>query len=150
MSVIEQYARVHIVTADGPLLESHGAAPVVLRYDSESDPRHVRVALPGTRPLEWVVERDLLEHGLTAPVDSGGIRVWPCGRVQAVVEFHSGQGHSVVVWPPNPEPRSVAQPGITLAKNVLSASPPIHAWMPNQPQATSARISAGRFDPIVP
>ena len=35
-------------------------------------------------------------------------------------------------------------------KNVCSASPPIHAWMPNQPQATSARISAGRFDPSVP
>ena len=39
---------------------------------------------------------------------------------------------------------------MTLAKNVLSASPPIHAWMPNQPHATIARISAGRFDPIVP
>ena len=39
---------------------------------------------------------------------------------------------------------------MTLAKNVLSASPPIQAWMPNQPQATIARISAGRFEPIVP
>jgi len=44
----------------------------------------------------------------------------------------------------------VLQPGTTLAKNVLSASPPIHAWMPNHPHATSARISAGRFDPSVP
>src|SRR5437867_11086583 len=35
-------------------------------------------------------------------------------------------------------------------KNVLSASPPIHAWMPTQPHATSARISAGTFDPKVP
>ncbi|GGQ71471.1 SsgA family sporulation/cell division regulator [Streptomyces althioticus] len=96
MSVIEQYARVHIVTDEDPLLESHGAVPVVLRYDPEHDPRHVRVDLPGSRPLEWVVDRDLLEHGLKAPVDSGGIRVWPCGRVQAVVEFHTGQGHSVV------------------------------------------------------
>ncbi|MFD8253581.1 SsgA family sporulation/cell division regulator [Streptomyces werraensis] len=96
MSVIEQYARVHIVTDEDPLLESHGAVPVVLRYDPEHDPRHVRVDLPGARPLEWVVDRDLLEHGLEAPVDSGGVRVWPCGRVQAVVEFHTGQGHSVV------------------------------------------------------
>ena len=83
MSVIEQYARVHIVTDEDPLLESHGAVPVVLRYDPERDPRNVRVDLPGTRPLGWVVDRDLLEHGLKAPVDSGGTRVccacpWCC------------------------------------------------------------------------
>src|ERR1041385_1675543 len=36
------------------------------------------------------------------------------------------------------------------AKKVLSASPPIHAWIPNQPQATIARISAGTFEPSVP
>src|SRR5437764_8994811 len=58
--------------------------------------------------------------------------------------------HSVVVCPPNPAPSSDGQPGMTLVKNVLSASPPIHAWMPNQPHATSARISAGTFDPSVP
>src|SRR5437660_93050 len=58
--------------------------------------------------------------------------------------------HSVVEWPPNPAPSSAGQPGITVLKNVLSASPPIHAWMPNQPHATSARISAGTFDPSVP
>ena len=58
--------------------------------------------------------------------------------------------HSVVVCPPNPAPSSDGQPGMTLVKNVLSASPPIQAWMPNQPHATSARISAGTLDPIVP
>ena len=60
------------------------------------------------------------------------------------------ESHSVVVWPPKPAPSSVGQPGTRLAKNVCSASPPIQAWMPNQPQATSARISAGRFEPSVP
>src|SRR5215471_8888755 len=58
--------------------------------------------------------------------------------------------HSVVVCPSNPAPRSVDHPGTMLAKRVLSASPPIHAWMPNQPHATSARRIAARFDPIVP
>lgn len=96
MSVVEQYARVHIVTDADPSLEDRGAVPVVLRYDPESDPRRVRVGLPGTVPREWAVERDLLERGLRAPVASGGIRVWPCGRVQAVVEFHAPQGVSVV------------------------------------------------------
>lgn len=60
------------------------------------------------------------------------------------------ESHSVVVWPEKPAPRSVGQPGITAAKNVCRASPPIHAWIPNHPHATSARISAGRFDPAVP
>src|SRR5438874_4710108 len=58
--------------------------------------------------------------------------------------------HSVPVCPPTPAPSSDGHPGTTLVKNVFSASPPIHAWMPNQPHATVARISAGRFDPIVP
>src|SRR5258705_5876075 len=58
--------------------------------------------------------------------------------------------HSVFVWPPKPAPRSVGQPGMIVLNIVCNASPPIHAWMPNQPHATSARISAGTFDPSVP
>src|SRR5262245_47116341 len=58
--------------------------------------------------------------------------------------------HSVVVCPPKPLPSSDGQPGMIVLKNVLSASPPIHAWMPNHPHATSARISAGTLDPKVP
>src|SRR5688572_1289677 len=60
------------------------------------------------------------------------------------------ESHSVGVCPPMGPPREVAQPGTKDPKNVCSACPPIHAWMPNQPQATRARISAGRFDPTVP
>jgi hypothetical protein len=96
MSVVEQYARAHIVTdADIPEDET---VPVVLRYDSEADPRSVRVGLPGTHAgtHEWTFSRSLLEQGLRAPAGSGEVRVWPCGRVQAVVEFHSAQGVSVV------------------------------------------------------
>ncbi|OIJ63825.1 SsgA family sporulation/cell division regulator [Streptomyces mangrovisoli] len=95
MSVVEQYARVHITTdtdLDAP--EDDAAVPVVLRYDPETDPRSVRVGLPG--PHEWTFSRTLLENGLRAPVGQGDVRVWPCGRVQAVVEFHSAQGVSVV------------------------------------------------------
>ena len=53
-------------------------------------------------------------------------------------------------WPSSPAPRSVGHPGTIVLKNVFTASPPIHAWMPNQPHATSARISAGTFDPNAP
>src|SRR5471032_2497222 len=58
--------------------------------------------------------------------------------------------HSVVVCPATPAPRHVAQPGKIVWNIVWSASPPIHVWMPNQPQATSARIKAGTFEPSVP
>jgi hypothetical protein len=92
MSVVEQYARAHIVS-DVDIAEDE-AIPVVLRYDPETDPRSVRIRLPGTP--EWTFSRALLEQGLRAPVGSGDVRVWPCGRVQAVVEFHSPQGVSVV------------------------------------------------------
>jgi hypothetical protein len=91
MSVVEQYARAHVVT-DAP--ETPDAVPVVLRYDPDADPRSVFIGLPG--PHEWAFSRDLLEKGLSAPAGTGAVRVWPCGRVQAVVEFHSPQGVEVV------------------------------------------------------
>lgn len=94
MTVVEQYARAHIVT--DVLEDDRGAVPVVLRYDPAEDPRCVHMALPGAAPREWAVARELLEQGLRAPVGADEIRVWPCGRVQAVVEFHTAQGVSVV------------------------------------------------------
>ncbi|MFI1167053.1 SsgA family sporulation/cell division regulator [Streptomyces sp. NPDC020801] len=92
MSVVEQYARAHIVTDHD--IQDDGAVPVVLRYDPQDDRDSVRVGLPGAH--EWTFSRSLLEQGLRAPTGTGEVRVWPCGRVQAVVEFHSAQGVSVV------------------------------------------------------
>ncbi|GAA3231042.1 SsgA family sporulation/cell division regulator [Streptomyces thermocoprophilus] len=93
MSVVEQYARAHIVT-DADIPEEGSAVPVVLRYDPDDNPRSIRVGLPGAH--ERTLSRTLLEQGLNAPVGSGEVRVWPCGRVQAVMEFHDAQGVSVV------------------------------------------------------
>jgi hypothetical protein len=92
MSVVEQYARAHIVTDEET--EDPGVVPVVLRYDPDNDPRSVRFGLPGSH--EWTFSRALLEQGLRAPAESGDVRVWPCGRVQAIVEFHSPGGVEVV------------------------------------------------------
>ncbi|MDN0193780.1 SsgA family sporulation/cell division regulator [Streptomyces sp. S.PNR 29] len=91
MAVVEQYARAHLLTDEA---DDDRAVPVRLRYDPEADPRSVRIGLPGLP--EWTCSRSLLEQGLRAPVGSGGVRVWPLGRVQAVVEFHSAQHVSVV------------------------------------------------------
>ncbi|MDT0437974.1 MULTISPECIES: SsgA family sporulation/cell division regulator [Streptomyces] len=95
MSVVEQYASARIVTdADAAAQADGGAVPVVLRYDPQADARAVRIGLPG--PHEWTFDRSLLEEGLRAPAGDGAVRVWPCGRVQAVVEFHSAGGVAVV------------------------------------------------------
>ncbi|MFD9331722.1 SsgA family sporulation/cell division regulator [Streptomyces sp. NPDC060065] len=95
MSAVEQYARAHIVTDSADTADDeHRAVPIALRYDPDADPRQVHVTLPG--PHEWVFARELLEQGLRAPVSNGDVRVWPCGRVQAVMEFHSTEGVAVV------------------------------------------------------
>src|SRR5688572_3435690 len=60
------------------------------------------------------------------------------------------ENHSVGVWPPTGPPRSVGQEGNMAAKKMCRACPPIQAWMPNHPQATMARMMAGRFEPTVP
>ncbi|WP_326753168.1 SsgA family sporulation/cell division regulator [Streptomyces hirsutus] len=97
MNVVEQYARAQIVTdADALQTMDRGAVPVRLSYDPGRDPRTVGVRLTGTPTRKWTLPRDLLEQGLRTPVGSGDVQVWPCGRVQTVVEFHSAQGVSVV------------------------------------------------------
>ncbi|MFJ9681066.1 SsgA family sporulation/cell division regulator [Streptomyces sp. NPDC101194] len=70
------------------------AVPVDLLYDADKDPRTVHVAFPGG--IDWSFSRDLLERGLLSPAERGGIRVWPCGRTQLVVEIRSKEGVEVV------------------------------------------------------
>ncbi|MFI9627076.1 SsgA family sporulation/cell division regulator [Streptomyces sp. NPDC052042] len=70
------------------------AVPVDLLYDADTDPRNVHVAFPGG--IDWSFDRDLLERGLSGPAERGGVRVWPCGRTQLVVERHSKEGVEVV------------------------------------------------------
>ena len=47
-------------------------------------------------------------------------------------------------------PGTPAHAGQAAASSVFSASPPIHVWMPNQPQATIARSIAGTLAPLTP
>ncbi|MFI8303976.1 SsgA family sporulation/cell division regulator [Streptomyces sp. NPDC085927] len=97
MNVVEQYARAQLVTdADASQALDRGTVPVRLVYDPERDPRTVWVRLTGTPTREWTLPRDLLEHGLRTPMGRGDVRVWPCGRVQTIVEFHSAQGVTMV------------------------------------------------------
>ena len=50
----------------------------------------------------------------------------------------------------SPTPPSCAQLSDIAASIRCTAMPPNSVWMPNQPQATSARISAGTFEPMMP
>ncbi|MEU1277428.1 SsgA family sporulation/cell division regulator [Streptomyces sp. NPDC005805] len=87
---VTEHARGRIVT-DAP---QHRAVRVSLRYDPVADPQSVCFAFPSGR--EWTFPRELLETGLKAPVRRGEVEVWPCGRVQTVVEFHTSDGVAVV------------------------------------------------------
>ncbi|MET9857142.1 SsgA family sporulation/cell division regulator [Streptomyces sp. NPDC006450] len=93
---VEERVRARVIT-DDPL---YRAIPVCLRF-VPAEPLAVRIVFPadlspeGT-DNEWVFPRALLEAGLQAPTGTGDVRVWPCGRVQAVVEFHSPEGVAVV------------------------------------------------------
>ncbi|MFI8261549.1 MULTISPECIES: SsgA family sporulation/cell division regulator [unclassified Streptomyces] len=85
------------VISDDPLFRK---IPVALRF-APAEPLAVRIVFPaGLSPEgtenEWVFPRALLEAGLQAPTGTGDVRVWPCGRVQAVVEFHSPEGVAVI------------------------------------------------------
>lgn len=58
------------------------------------------------------------------------------------------QSQSVHGWPPISD--AFAQPPKIFPSRVKMPTPPIQVWMPNQAQATAARISAGRLAPRSP
>ncbi|MFG2751915.1 SsgA family sporulation/cell division regulator [Streptomyces xanthophaeus] len=94
--LVEERVTARVIT-DDPLYRK---IPVSLRF-VPAEPLAVRIVFPadlspeGT-DNEWAFPRALLEAGLLAPTGTGDVRVWPCGRVQAVVEFHSPDGVAVI------------------------------------------------------
>lgn len=86
--VIQEHLRARLVT-DGP---EPRLVPVRLSCDTAA-PQTVRVHIPGA--AELTLGRDVLESGLRSPVTSGGLRLWPCGRAQLVVERHTPDGVAV-------------------------------------------------------
>ncbi|MER7518968.1 SsgA family sporulation/cell division regulator [Streptomyces sp. NPDC126499] len=87
---VEDHAKGRIIS-DAPLSRP---VPVALRFDPDFQPATVRFVFPGD--IEWSFPRALLETGLRAPARRGDIGVWPCGRVQTIVEFHTDDGVAVV------------------------------------------------------
>ncbi|MBP3077813.1 cell division protein [Streptomyces sp. 604F] len=97
-AAVEQRARGYIVT-DG---NDHFAVPVLLRYDPDAArgaERPVVLHFPGAgfASPDREVPRALLEAGLRTTCTEGGVRVWPCGRVQTVVEFHAPGEEPLVI-----------------------------------------------------
>ncbi|MER0446260.1 SsgA family sporulation/cell division regulator [Streptomyces sp. Edi4] len=93
---VEEHARARVVT-DAPL---SSPVPVALRYDPADASGAVCFAFPGGN--EWIFPRSLLESGLRAPASRGDVSVWPCGRAQTVLEFHSPDGVAVVQFDSSP------------------------------------------------
>ncbi|MEU3479090.1 SsgA family sporulation/cell division regulator [Streptomyces sp. NPDC033754] len=87
---VDDHAKGRIIS-DAPLSRP---VPVSLRFDADRSPETVRFGFPGD--IEWSFPRTLLETGLRTPTRRGDIGVWPCGRVQTVVEFHTDDGVAVV------------------------------------------------------
>lgn len=81
--MVQEHARARLIT-DAPDLPTVYAD---LRYEGADDPHTVHVSFPGGP--DWSFGRDLLESGLRAPVERDGIRIWPCGRAQLIVEEHT-------------------------------------------------------------
>ncbi|WP_432090985.1 SsgA family sporulation/cell division regulator [Streptomyces sp. NRRL F-5630] len=95
MTGIEQYVRVR-VCASGP--DEAETLPVLLRYDPATDPALVGLAFPGTEGAhDHVFARALLEEGLRSPAGTAGLRVWPCGRAQTVLELRRAAGPLLVL-----------------------------------------------------
>ncbi|AZK94520.1 SsgA family sporulation/cell division regulator [Streptomyces sp. SID5473] len=94
-TTVEDHVWGRIVT-DAP---QYRPVRVSMSYEPEGDPRAVRFAFPGG--TGWTFPREVLESGLRKPVRSGDVEVWPCGRAQAVVEFHSAEGVAVVQFDSN-------------------------------------------------
>ncbi|MFF7331264.1 SsgA family sporulation/cell division regulator [Streptomyces sp. NPDC090306] len=89
---VEQSARARLITAE----EQEIPVPATLRYTAE-DPLAVHVDFPPQASLDgdavsWTFARALLEDGLARPAGTGDVRIWPCGRALAVLEFHSPYG----------------------------------------------------------
>ncbi|MEV4972758.1 SsgA family sporulation/cell division regulator [Streptomyces scopuliridis] len=94
--IVEQPATARLIT-DAPEPKT---VSVTLRYDG-ADPLAIRIAFPPEVSFDdgevvWAFARDLLESGLRLPSGEGDVQVWPCGRAQVVLEFHSPDGVAVV------------------------------------------------------
>ncbi|WP_326697997.1 SsgA family sporulation/cell division regulator [Streptomyces sp. NBC_01754] len=127
--VIQEHLRARLVT-DGP---EPRLVPVRLSCDTAA-PQTVRVHIPGA--AELTLGRDVLESGLRSPVTSGGLRLWPCGRAQLVVERHTPDGVAVFQFDNAPLLRFLRR---TYETHDTDATP----QTPATPEPNPARPTAG-------
>ncbi|MEV8568216.1 SsgA family sporulation/cell division regulator [Streptomyces sp. NPDC051322] len=131
---VEISVRGHVVT-DSP--GNWFVVRVALRYDPEADPRAVHLIFPGG--TEWVFSRDLLEAGLLTPQRSGDVGVWPCGRAQAVLEFHSAHGVAVVQFDKAPLLRFLGRTHEARAHEALAQEARAHQALAQEARRDEAR-----------
>ena len=97
------------------------ASPVTMRNGADSVSSHLMLSVPARTKYR------LISQKRTKLVNCG--RPYPMNRQS----------------PPSP-----SHPGHRMPSSALSASPPIHAWIPNHPHATTERSSDGTWAPRVP
>src|ERR1700712_2440226 len=87
---------VDLVVPGGPSL------PVTSQFRySTSDPYAVtlRFLVEGDQWVTWIFARELLEHGITAPVGEGDVQIWPGDRDGARCVFlHTRSPHGAATF----------------------------------------------------
>ena len=117
----------------------------------------------GPRPPAWMIiqtmrSRNTAMRNGAAQLSNRLIASMPHMMIMMLsAQKMAKHSHSVHGWAAaSPKPRAIVapvQPSITrqgqssAPTTANSAVPPIQVWMPNQPQATKARIKAGRLAP---
>ncbi len=116
-------ARSRIVPIPPALAAAHpsSARPVAIRNGAESVSSHLMLSVPAHTKYR------LMSQNSPKPRYCG--RPYPMNR------------HA---------PPSACHGGHRMASSALIASPPIHVWIPNQPQATTERSSEGTCAPRTP
>ena len=103
-----------------------------------------------TLPIPPPASKPQISSARLPPISSGAAvrssqRMPSIPRRMIASSISQNAPNAIALWPP-----TSFQPFHSVAIRVSTASAPIHVWIPNQPQATSARAIAATFAPRMP
>ena len=103
-----------------------------------------------TLPIPPPASKPQISSAALPPISSGAAvrssqRMPSIPRRMIATSISQKAPNAIALWPP-----TSAQPCHSVLISVSTASAPIQVWMPNQPQATSARAIAATLAPRIP